>query len=279
MKKIILIAWVLAILLPLISSAEDYSSLSLEELQQKKVELQSELKVIDALIAKIRRGNNFSDTEENLGSIESLFPDEQLAMFVRDKLGKFSINELVSQAELDTITEASFSQYFGSDYFPADLTGISHLRNLTNLNLTDREDITFIPDEICSLIKLKSLSLQGINIQSLPEDIGDLSLLEDLYLMYTPITELPDSFSNLSSLQFLTLSYTKLKELPDSICQLTSLKELYLDNTEISKLPDNIGNLVNLETLDISNTKIDFLPSSIYELKIKNLNMQGTGIK
>jgi len=188
--------------------------------------------------------------------IKEIFPDKAFAKFVRDTLGKISIDQPVTQMELDTIT--SFMPAFLSDGDYTDFTGIGRLRNLDDILFGNGRKYVgkTLPDEFYTLTALTRLDLSGCQI----EIISDL-------------------IANLQNLQSLDLSGTKLSEFPSAVCEISSLKYLDISRTNISRLPDNIGSLSALKTLDISRTPISTLPDSIYALTLEKFDKTGTTIE
>ena len=282
--------------------AEDYSTLTKEELEAKRQELIQELNSVTSAYGALAKTEILSSpSEESLGSIQSLFPDENFAMCIRDELNKFSISQPVTQAELDTITTLQSGGF--SNYQAADLTGIHFLRYLKEIDLSWQQTCSVIPDEIGDLIYLNELDINYSSISTLPEGLGNCINLTKINADVSDIRTLPKSFSNLINLKKLDLSAnssfialpddigsminltelnvnkTSINSLPDSICECINLTTLNISNTNVSSLPENIGNLVNLSSLNISNTKISSLPESIWGLSLKSLDMSGTSIK
>ena len=254
---------------------EDYSTYTKDELLQKRNQLIQELSAVTTAYGSAAKAELLTPSDESLGSIISIFPDEQFAMLVRDKCGKFSINQPITRAELDTIT----SLRLADDYTPSDLTGIGHLRNVTAIHLFGNKLVTVIPEEIGNLTKLEHIDLFGCKITSLPASLFTISTLKHLELPQTGVSVLPEEVGNLLLLKELLIDSTSITKLPDSICNLTNLQTLNISNTKISELPSSIGNLVSLKNLDISNTRISTLPDSIWGLELEKLNMSGTSIR
>lgn len=305
MKRMISILLSLCLLaFSVVAQAEQEKNTNVEELLTERDELITKLSEINAAYGSAIKEQQLSEenvgSQENLGAISSLFPDETFAMFIRDKLNKFSISQPVSQAELDTITDVNGNGF--SNYPIADLTGISYLRFVNTIDVGWQHKCLIIPDEVCQLKYLKKIDMDYSGITSLPEDIGNVTTLQSITAQESKITKLPDSFTKLVdlrtfnfynsqltslpedmgcliSLKSINITYCKINKLPDSICELIGLTELYAGNTDITSLPANIGNLVNLKNLDISNTGISVLPESIWGLQLNNLNMSGTSIK
>ncbi len=298
-RLLVTLMTIILILFSFTAQGEDYSTYSQQALLKKRNELFQELSRVNTAYGTLVKTEELSSpSEDSLGSIISLFPDEQFAMLVRDKCGKFSINQPVSQADLDTITEI----WLAPDYKPTDLTGIGYLRNVTRLHLYGNNYVTEIPEEIGNLKGLNYIDLYGCNITSLPESLFTIATLDHLELTKSKITslpsgignwvnlrtllinsisitELPEEIGNLVNLQTLQADHTAITKLPDSICNLINLQTLDVSDTTISELPVNIGNLLSLKNLNISNTKISALPESIWGLTLDKLDMSGTTIR
>ena len=251
MRKVSLFL-LICILITSTSLSEDYSTYTQEELLAKRSELLAELTSVNIAYGAIMKTRTVDEGSEVLGTITSLFPDEEFALYIRDQLEKFTIYQTVTQAELDTITTVSI--YSNKDLH--DLSGIQFLHNLRSLIVLDCS-IVCLPDEIGTL--------QNISIINLGGD--------------TALTALPETIGNLLNLHLLDLRYTNISSLPDSIGYLINLNTLDISFTCISSLPDSIGNLVNLKTFDMSHTKITELPDSILGLQLERLNMEGTPVK
>lgn len=244
MKKKIL--FFIAIMIPCIASAE-----TIDELIRQREVLLVELSAINEKIAQARKSES---PERSLGRICDIFPDEVMALTVRDACGKFSIQQEVTADDLSSVRE--IEPELGT--IIKDLTGIGYLTNLISIRLDwYRGDIREFPDEMRNCTNLCFLDIQEIGLTKFPEWIDDLS-----------------------NLWRIDASGNNLSELPDSICSLTNLHSLDISsNKAILRLPDNIGNLTNLSELKISYTGITVLPDSIYTLNLKTLEMKGLPIK
>nr|KAJ0210817.1 hypothetical protein LSAT_V11C400172040 [Lactuca sativa] len=163
------------------------------------------------------------------------------------------------------------------------------LKCLEQLNLVSTH-IKFLPDSVCMLKHLKSLTLKDCwYLEELPENLGWLKNLEELSLSSASLRRLPNSICMLIHLQSLILescvlleklpedigqleclemlNLTKclsLGDIPNSICNLKCLRFLFLGFcSKLEKLPEDFGNLELLEGLDISLTRISRLPHSM----------------
>ncbi len=235
--------------------AQDWTTYTTEELQQMLTGIATEI-----------GARNESAAYEGLDSaatIAELFPDEVLAMAVRDALDKLSIKQPVTQEELDSITSLTPT----ANGKLSSLEGISHLRNLETLYFSSyspgdgwaySHELVELPDEICELKKLRELNLRG----------------------YAPkMVRIPERIGELTQLRVLDLSKTKINRLPESMGNLVNLETLNLSKTDLDYLPEFIGNLVNLATLNISYTDISELPDSIWGLSNLDVNLTGSKVK
>ena len=213
MKK--LLAFLLLLMLcacTALAEAPDYAAMTDEELT-------AAMAAISAEMGRRAKAEKTADNGESLGKIKDIFPDEALAMCVRDKCGKFSIEQTVTQEDLDRVTYIDLSD---ADYgYFTDLTGIGQLRNLREFRLIN--DMRFLgthfPEEFYTLTNLKHLEIGNVapNFCKLSESLGNLTGLTFIDVGRTPLLELPESIGNLKELKYLDIGRTKITELPDSI--------------------------------------------------------------
>jgi Leucine-rich repeat (LRR) protein len=155
---------------------------------------------------------------------------------------------------------------------------------ITEMTLIFQNDFPDIPDNICNLKDLQSLTIYNVQYCSGLAPLNNLPSLEKLCIMNGNVNEKIDLLGHLPSLRSLTLLNTKLQTLPTSLCSFTQLRELNLTNNRISQIPKEIGNLTNLEYLYLNFDRhywwgretISQLPNSIGRLtKLKRLNLMG----
>ena len=186
-------------------------------------------------------------------TLRELFPDKEFAKLIRDKLGKKSIDQTITQAELDGIN----SIYINTEIHS--LTSISYLRNLTYFRI-DRmssmvmHDQHFGPD---------GLYYKGMSI---PAEFGELVNLEEFVLEGGDDNYFEFSFAKMTHLKTFKAEFTYLTKLPDSLKNCTELQELDVTGSEIASLPEWIGNFKNIKTLKIWYAKFTSLPNEIGEL-------------
>lgn len=164
----------------------------------------------------------------------------------------------------------------------SDLPDIFHVNAMTDKlqKLTiEKYDRPALPESICALKNLKSLSIVNSNIEQLPSLIGELNnlIVMDLTDCHK-LFELPATFSQLIHLERLSLAGTLLSELPECITKLTDLHELNLNNCRrLNAIPDFIKELENLYELSLRFcTQLTNLPHSISVLKnLRILNLEG----
>ncbi|EYU35924.1 hypothetical protein ABFS82_14G220400 [Erythranthe guttata] len=83
---------------------------------------------------------------------------------------------------------------------------------VTNIDLSNNNLSGGIPEELTSLVELRSLNLSGNHFAGLiPQSIGDMRQLESLDLSRNSLSgEMPNSFRGMSSLNYLNVSYNHL---------------------------------------------------------------------
>ena len=208
MKRLISIIMVLCMLSIPAFAEMDLTEMSLEELEDLRSEVSS-------MIVELLSSQEQDVSEDAIGTIEELFPDEALAKAVRNELGFISISQSVTQDDLDRIREISFSSEseFGS---LKSLVGIGLLSNLEEFYSVNyaAENLKEIPEEFYTLTNLEQVVIHGSSISSISPSIGNLVNLERLELSGNNITSLPDELINCTNLEKLDLSYSKLTEIP-----------------------------------------------------------------
>lgn len=253
-KTIALIIALVCIVFVFSAQAEDYSSMTLDELTEKRQELMDELTRVNALRGGMIRqqANDGVVADEAIGKIIEIFPDEELAITIRNSCGKISIEQSVTQEDLDRVEMLTCIYNDIHDF-----TGIRYLRNLWYFHTNDHYDGVF-PDELRYCQSLKSL-----------------------YITDNPnITVIPDWIDELINLETIDFSHDNITQLPDSICNLLKLESFDVSRNEgLSKLPVNIGNLTKLQRLVISRTAISELPDSTWNLSLSYFGAEGLPIK
>ncbi|EMY4661473.1 InlB B-repeat-containing protein [Listeria monocytogenes] len=192
--------------------------------------------------------------EKNVKAISSdkisvIFPDVALAEIICAKLGKNSVDDVVTQAELNTILQLSVKSKGR-----VDLSGVENLTSLNSLVLNEVEisDLSPVKD-------LKSLSnFQGTNcgISDL-SSLSNLTSLRSLYLENNNISDV-SPLANLTGLVFLRLDGNEINDI-SNLSRLVGLGLLYLGNNQISDISP-LKNLKSLTSISIENQTLT-LPS------------------
>ncbi|KPA15132.1 small GTP-binding domain protein [Candidatus Magnetomorum sp. HK-1] len=127
-------------------------------------------------------------------------------------------------------------------------------------------ELESIPQYIFLFIHLKELDLSNNQLTHIPDDIKQLNQLENINLKSNRVKEISNKFKYLKRLQKIDFSFNLLEELPDFLCQLTYLKSINLNNNELKLLPNQIGYLNQLTSLNISCNQLIELPEEIAQL-------------
>lgn len=244
MKKVLII--LIALLIPVAAMTE-----TLDELTSQRDSLLIQLTGINEQIAQIRKTESPAGS---IGRICDIFPDEGMAITVRDACGKFSIEQEVTAEDLAKVK--SVDPAYGLKIH--DLTGIGYLTELVSLSIDwEQGEFEEFPDEMKNCLQLSNIIVDSSRLNKLPDWIGELTELWIIDIRGNAVSVIPDSLCNLTKLYKLDISYNK----------------------AISELPKNIGNLSSLKELNISNTGITSLPESIYALDLNEINMDNLPIK
>ncbi|EHC6329176.1 LPXTG cell wall anchor domain-containing protein [Listeria monocytogenes] len=204
--------------------------------------------------------------------ISVIFPDAALAEIIRDTLGKSSVDDIVTQAELDTITRVS-EIYRGI----ADISGMENLTNLSSLYLNNNQISDISPlsnltnlsylslynnqtSDISPLSNLTNLSYLDLNNNQI-SDVSPLSNLTNLRSLALYSNQISDVslLSNLTNLSDLNLHYNQISDI-SPLSNLTNLSYVDLDNNQISDI-SSLANLTNLENLYLNSNQISDISS------------------
>ncbi|ENI0606789.1 leucine-rich repeat domain-containing protein [Listeria monocytogenes] len=153
--------------------------------------------------------------------ISVIFPDANVAIVMKGKLGKSSVDDIVTQNELDTVRSVLMSG-------PRDLSGFETLTNLNAL-YGDNSQIS----DISPLTNLTNLN----RIDLMNNKVSDIS----------PLT-------NLINLEYLSLGGNQISDI-SPLTNLTSLNRVVLNNNQISDISP-LANSTNIETLNLDDNQI-----------------------
>ena len=142
---------------------------------------------------------------------------------------------------------------------------ICQLTQLTTLSLSHNK-LTILPDGICRLTNLTILDLSNNQLTEVPDGLCELMQLTELYLHNNQLTILPDGIGQLTHLTELYLYHNQLTILPDGMWKLTQMRGLYLNYNKLTILPDGICELMQLTILYLNHNKLTTLPDGICEL-------------
>lgn len=142
-----------------------------------------------------------------------------------------------------------------------------------------------VPDGLCRLTALQSLTVASSSLEALPDGIGACAQLKSLKLSNCPrLAKLPDGVGGLKQLRVLDLSGCKgvgagrPVALPRTLGDLSALETLKLSGCEgLSRLPLEICNLSALATLELQGcSSLTTLPMKLADLpKLKKLDVRG----
>ncbi|KAI4896254.1 hypothetical protein NFI96_031502 [Prochilodus magdalenae] len=116
------------------------------------------------------------------------------------------------------------------------VTGISRLSNLTELNLS-RNDLIEFPLEIKQLRRLGKLYMNQNNMKNIPDGIfPSLEKLQFLKISTNRLARLPSDLNKCQSLTYLNLSNNCLKDV-QPLVGLLRLRELFVEKNQLTELP------------------------------------------
>ncbi len=176
-----------------------------------------------------------------LGTIESIFPDPNLAAKIAALLGNgTTVTSSVEDTQLSQITTLILNAYTNNGLTVSDLTGVGHLSGLTYLDLSGNPISDFSPLTGLSSLETLYISDTGFTDLSL---LTPLTSLTSLGLGGNNITDV-SHFSTLTNLNTLNLDDNNITDV-SHLATLTNLNGLNLDDNNIT----NVGPLSALTSL------------------------------
>ncbi|QOS99242.1 leucine-rich repeat domain-containing protein [Brevibacterium sp. JNUCC-42] len=210
------------------------------------------------------------ETEANsevLGSISSLFPDENLALVVAREMGKSVENE-VTKADLESITYLS-----GFNKQIQDIKGVENLTNLRHLSLSSNQIKDIGPLE--NLTNLDGLNLRENQI----EDISPLKNLINLTGLGLEYNQIKDGspLASLTNLRSVSLHENQIKDI-SFLKGLTNLTHLLLVGNQI-KDGSPLENLTKIYQLELGENQIKDISFLKGLTNLALLGLEGNQIK
>ena len=200
-----------------------------------------------------------NELEMSIKVVDDDMMDEDMFLDLLD--GSEEKPRLLGKIERDHITQLIVDDIFLPNFFRV------HIFHELETLIISNGGLTFIPDILPPLSKLRVLSFSNNVLKKLPPSFGNLKNLQSLNLRDNHLTKLPSIITTFHQLQALEFRSNSLNTLPDSIGHLTSLVFLDLSMNLIEKLPSSIKDLQNLKYLNLSDNPLRTIPSELGQLK------------
>ena len=175
---------------------------------------------------------------------EAIFPDDEIEAKIRLNMGLPEGPILIS--DLEQLTSLSLA----SDLYVTDLSGLEHLVNLTEFDLSQNKTIDISPLALVTSLTTLNLSQNDI------VDVSALASLTNLTFLWMQDNEVID-ISPLASLTNLTDLNLQKNEISDisALASLTNLTRLNITSNNISDLSP-LSSLTNLTLIEFSKNQI-----------------------
>ncbi|EBF5204912.1 leucine-rich repeat domain-containing protein, partial [Listeria monocytogenes] len=197
-------------------------------------------------------------------AISAIFPDAALAGYMRVRLGKSSVNDTVTQSQLDLVTTVSVV-----NKGIISLSGLEHLTNLETLDAAINE-ITDI-SALSGLTNISTLNLTANPISDISV-LSGLTKLKDLGIGSVQVSDI-SALSNLPNLEKLGMGDIPAISDLGALSNLQSLKELQINNGYLSDV-NALSGLLNLEKVSMSSNRTEISNVNLNNMpKLKNLSM------
>lgn len=180
---------------------------------------------------------------------------------ITDGDATFWINELVATRTLHGLMIGQWISYpdrhpsYTISYLLASLRRLNFLESLSLVGM----ELQTVPDSIRHLTQLKHLRLGSLKLNHLPDWISDWDL-ESFSAPSNSLRELPDSLSKLKNLRHLNLSWNPLGQIPEWVFHSTSLENLHMRSCQIREIPKDILRPPRLKYIDVAINAIESPP-------------------
>ena len=197
-------------------------------------------------------------------------PDAELAAVIREAL------ELDEGARITVGAMHELTELYASERGIADLTGLEHAVNLTELYL-DGSSEESADSESGWWGRRYPISSRRYPISNVSDvsALAGLTNLVELDLFHAPVSDV-SALAGLTNLRFLHLGWTDVSDV-SALARLTNLERLYLDNTAVSDVSALAG-LTNLETLYLYETAVSDVSALARLTSLERLYLDNTAV-
>jgi Leucine-rich repeat (LRR) protein len=155
---------------------------------------------------------------------------------------------------------------------------IERAKKTNFLNIKDFK-ITSLPDEVFTLVNLKTLIISGNPIRGLPEKLSNLKELQVLHAANCQIEDggFPESVASaLVELKELNLSQNLLTNVDEFITKFPKLKMVNLSENDIMSIPEDAIYPESLTQINLQKNNLSTIPESFADLpNLKFLRISG----
>lgn len=219
---------------------------------------------------------NYGSSPVELSNFQLL---DSLSHLKRIRLERISVASIIinNRIQLESLRKISlFMCSIGEAFRNCPLFISEAFPNLEEMNIDFCNDLVEMPDELCSLIHLKSLCITNCHkLSALPEEIGKLFNLEVLRLRSCRgLNKLPGSFKNLEKLILLDISgCICIEEL--HFGEMSSLKKINVEQCSGLQILPSSTNLEQLEEVICDEDKKALWETVLPSSKIRVLKQEG----
>ncbi|KAM5137384.1 leucine-rich repeat-containing protein 69 [Callospermophilus lateralis] len=179
-------------------------------------------------------------------------------------------NNLISKVcpEISTLTQLKILN-LGNNLLEEVPEEMKYLTSLKKLHLFGNKICRFASGACDGLQNLILLNLNRNQLTWLPQEVSKLKSLTHLSLNCNQLVSIPTELCLLKNLRELQLNYNELSCIPEEIKFLKKLRKFLLVRNYIEVLPEGICHLKNLRILDIAGNTIQIFPPGFENLKLK----------
>ncbi|XP_024428268.2 leucine-rich repeat-containing protein 69 isoform X1 [Desmodus rotundus] len=171
-------------------------------------------------------------------------------------------------SEIRTLTQLTILN-LGNNLLEEVPEEMKYLTSLKKLHLFGNRISRFASGACDGLQNLVLLNLNKNQLTWIPEEISRLKSLTHLSINHNQLASIPRGLCFLKKLSELQLNYNQLIGIPEEIKFMKMLKKLLLVRNNIEVLPEGFCDLINLRILNIAGNIIQIFPPGFQNLKLR----------
>ena len=140
--------------------------------------------------------------------------------------------------------------------------------------------LTKLPEKLVEFKEnITCICIQNKNFQEIPDILYEFDKLQHLNMHGNYLCRISTNITTFKNLTRLYLGDNDITFLPDVFDSFQNLQKASFEKNDLTRLPPSFRTLRMLETLDLSENNIVIFPQALFDLQLKNLNIERNKIQ